>query len=72
MKFVGDSGSHQTFRKLAVLGFGCEDVDPGRNVIRVPNGIFGGKGDGEVGDMKSWTTAEVKGLDGIKTIQRPQ
>ena len=72
MEFVGDGGSHQTLRKLAVLGFGCEDVDPGRDIIRVPDGIFRGKEDGEVGNMKGWTAAEVKDLDGIKTIERPQ
>ena len=71
-EFVGDGRSDQTLRELTILGVGGESVEPGRSVIREPDGSFNGEGDGEVGDVESWATAEVKDLHGIETVQRPQ
>ena len=71
-EFVGDRRSDQALRKLTILGIGGESAEPGRGVICKPDGGFNGEGNGEVGDVESWTTAEIKDLHGIETVQRPQ
>jgi hypothetical protein len=71
-EFVGDGRSDQALRELTILGVGGENVEPSRGVICEPDRGFNGEGDGEVGDVESWATAEVKDLQGIETVQRPQ
>ena len=68
MEFVDDRRSDQALRELTILGVGGKGTEPGRGVTCGPDGGFGGEGNGEVGDMESWATAEVQDLHGIETI----